>query len=95
MADNSQTFIAGSELSHETCEDVKSHLTALLEVGNPNITVDCQKTDTIDAHGLAILLMTDRTLRARGGKLSLSNIQPQWEIFFQETGLSKRIQLRS
>jgi anti-anti-sigma factor len=57
-----------------TVPALRHHLDKLIDGGCQRIILDMAQTTYIDSTGMALILTTSRSLRSRGGLLSLSNV---------------------
>ncbi|MGR8935691.1 MAG: STAS domain-containing protein [Gammaproteobacteria bacterium] len=69
--------------------ELKEFILSLIEQGETNIVVQLAKVRFIDSSGLGALLSGYKNTAARGGKLSLSNLQPQVLSMFELTRLNR------
>ena len=88
----SVTVVIAGELDQCTAPDIRRQLDELL--GDPcivHLSLDLSDLTFMDSSGIGVLLGRLRILQARGGSLSVLNMQPPIEKLFRLTGLSRVI----
>src|SRR5262245_12916823 len=70
-------------------EQVKAALQELSEMDQVKIIVDLQNVPFIDSSGLAALVSGLRTIREKGGTITLSGAQTQAQVVFRLTMLDR------
>ena len=62
-----------------------------MEGENPDIDIDCTDMSYTSSQGLRIFLMLQKSVKARGGKMVMRNMNPQVKEIFDITGFSNII----
>ncbi|TVP62235.1 MAG: anti-sigma factor antagonist [Nodularia sp. (in: Bacteria)] len=70
-------------------QELREHITHLLESGAKIILVDCQDVSFMDSSALGSLVLAFKTLRAADTRLVLCSINEQVRILFELTGMDK------
>ncbi|MDP5337677.1 MAG: STAS domain-containing protein [Nodularia sp. (in: cyanobacteria)] len=70
-------------------QELREHITHLLESGEKIILVDCQDVSFMDSSALGALVLAFKTLRAADIRLVLCSINEQVRILFELTGMDK------
>lgn len=65
------------DLSVRTVPALKRTLVGLLRSGTPRIVLDMAEVPYVDSAGMAVLFAAVRTMRKRGGLVSLINVRPR------------------
>lgn len=58
------------------------------------VTLDLSQVGDLDLSGLQLLLVLERRLSARGGRLSLAGVKAEWLDRFRPMGLSSLLEAR-
>ena len=88
------TAVIAGELDHFAAPQIRCMLDELLM--DPTIThlvLDLENLTFMDSSGIGVLLGRLRLLSARGGTLSVQNMQPQVEKLFRLSGLDRVIRV--
>ena len=88
----SMTVVIAGELDHCAAPQIRRMLDELLE--DPmlmHLTLDLENLTFMDSSGIGVLLGRVRELQARGGTLSVQNMQPSVEKLFRLSGLNRVI----
>ena len=86
------TVVIAGELDHCAAPQIRRMLDDLLR--DPALThliLDLENLTFMDSSGIGVLLGRLRTLQARGGTLSVKNMQPSVEKLFRLSGLQRVI----
>jgi len=86
------TVVIAGELDHCAAPQIRRMLDELLE--DPmlmHLTLDLENLTFMDSSGIGVLLGRLRELQARGGTLSVQNMQPNVEKLFRLSGLNRVI----
>lgn len=70
-------------------QELRQHITHLLESGAKIVLVDCQDVTFMDSSALGALVLAFKTLRAADTRLVLCSINEQIRILFELTGMDK------
>lgn len=78
------------ELDHHSAERIRSNLDHMLRDKTiMELHLDMRGVTFMDSSGLGVVLGRYKTLRARGGKVILSNISPYVDRVFRMSGVYK------
>ena len=86
------TVVIAGELDHYAAPQIRSQLDRILE--DPmviHLVLDLENLTFMDSSGIGVLLGRLRALQARGGAMSVMNMQPQVERLFRLSGLHRVI----
>lgn len=86
------TVVIAGELDHFAAPQIRRRLDEMLE--DPTVlhlVLDLENLTFMDSSGIGVLLGRLRTLQARGGSLSVKNMQPPVEKLFRLSGLQRVI----
>lgn len=86
------TVVIAGELDHFAAPQIRHELDQI--VGDPNVVhlvLDLENLTFMDSSGIGVLLGRLRALQARGGTLSVKNMQPPIEKLFRLSGLQRVI----
>ncbi len=86
------TVMIAGELDHCAAPQIRRMLDGLLQ--DPtlmHLTLDLENLTFMDSSGIGVLLGRLKTLKARGGKMSVKNMQPSIEKLFRLSGLHRVI----
>ena len=70
-------------------QELREHMTQLLESGAKIVLVDCQDVSFMDSSALGALVLAFKTLRAADTRLVLCSINEQVRILLELTGMDK------
>lgn len=65
----------------------------LMECENPDIEIDCSDMEYTSSQGLRIILILQKNVNAKQGKLVMKNMKPQVKEVFDITGFSNIINI--
>ncbi len=86
------TVVIAGELDHFAAPQIRQMLDRLLEDPTvTHLTLDLENLSFMDSSGIGVLLGRLRALQARGGGLSVKNMQPPVEKLFRLSGLHRVI----
>ena len=86
------TVVIAGELDHCAAPQIRAMLDeVLMDPALSHLILDLENLTFMDSSGIGVLLGRLRTLSARGGKLSVKNMQPQVEKLFRLSGMHKVI----
>ncbi len=86
------TVVIAGELDHFAAPQIRRRLDELLEDGSiTHLVLDLENLTFMDSSGIGVLLGRLRQLQARGGSLSVKNMQPPVEKLFRLSGLDRVI----
>lgn len=74
-------------------DDFQQQLLKVADNDKVEVTIDCSGLDYTSSQGLRVFLMLQKAISARGGKLTLSKMQPQVKEVFDITGFSSIIKI--
>ncbi|MEG0270096.1 MAG: anti-sigma factor antagonist [Clostridia bacterium] len=86
------TVVIAGELDHFAAPEIRCRLDEI--VSDPSVlylVLDLENLTFMDSSGIGVLLGRLRALQARGGSLSVKNMQPSVEKLFRLTGLNRVI----
>lgn len=86
------TVVIAGELDHFAAPQIRRRLDEMLD--DPTVThlvLDLENLTFMDSSGIGVLLGRLRILQARGGTLSVKNMQPPVEKLFYLSGLQRVI----
>jgi len=87
-----RTFVSiEGRIDTNTADQFLSEIQPLMEGEKPDIEADCSRLDYISSQGLRNFLILQKSVGARGGRLVLSNLQPNVREVFDITGFSNII----
>lgn len=89
---NAVTVVIAGELDHFAAPQIRRRLDDILS--DPAVThmvLDLENLTFMDSSGIGVLLGRLRELQARGGTLSVKNMQPSVEKLFRLSGLQQVI----
>jgi len=85
----------GEQIVIENAGELKEVLINLIDQGAREITVDMGKVKAIDSAGLGKLLLGNKLLRERNGKLIIENITSEYiHKMFRLIHLEKMVEIR-
>lgn len=68
--------------------EFEKHISAIIDGGESNIVLNCDKLNYISSSGLRVFLITQKRLMAAKGKLHLCSMQPSIKEIFDISGFS-------
>ena len=83
------TAVIAGELDHFAAPQIRRMLDEMLM----DLVLDLENLTFMDSSGIGVLLGRLRLLSARGGTLSVQNMQPQVEKLFRLSGLDRVIRV--
>ncbi|MCQ2347184.1 MAG: STAS domain-containing protein [Paludibacteraceae bacterium] len=75
-------------LDTDAASDVESQWNALIESANRHIVLDCTELEYISSSGLRLFLTLQKATMAKGGHLTLREVNPSVKQVFNLTGFS-------
>ena len=88
----SVTVVVAGELDHFAAPQIRAMLDDVLaDEDIMHLTLDLENLTFMDSSGIGVLLGRLRELQARGGTLSVQNMQPNVEKLFRLSGLNRVI----
>ena len=69
-------------------KDFENAIAILMTCDNPDIELDCEELSYISSSGLRVFLMLQKSVMSRGGKLTITHINPAILEVFKMTGFS-------
>jgi len=88
----SVTVVVAGELDHYAAPQIRRMLDDLIrDPGVTDMVLDLENLTFMDSSGIGVLLGRLRILQARGGTLSVKNMQPPVEKLFRLSGLQRVI----
>lgn len=86
------TVVLAGELDHYTASQIRAQLDDILQdVTITHMVLDLENLTFMDSSGIGVLLGRLRILQARGGTLSVKNMQPPIGKLFRLTGMHRVI----
>lgn len=73
--------------------DFQEQMKPLMEIQDPDIELDCSGLEYTSSQGLRVFLMLQKAVTANGGRLVLTDMQPQVKEVFDITGFSNIINI--
>ena len=92
--DATQVVAVRGEIDLFTAPELKSALAEAIEAGRSRIVVDLTETSFLDSTALGVLIGTVKRLRARDGRLTIVNVDPNIAKTFEITGLDQIFTIR-
>jgi len=90
------TAVIAGELDHYTAAQIRRQLDTLLEdTSIVHLVLDLENLTFMDSSGIGVLLGRLKLLAARGGSLSVKNMQPSVEKLFRLSGLDRLIGIQT
>jgi len=77
-----------------TADQFFAEISPLMKVAGANITIDCSNMSYTSSQGLRIFLMLQKSVKANGGNLVLTGMQPSVKEVFDITGFSYIITIK-
>jgi anti-sigma B factor antagonist len=87
-------LMLSGEADLTTAAELSDALTAQLASGTPHLTVDVSRLQFADSAVIRALVLTNRTLKARGGGLELVHPQPVVARALNLLGVDRVIEVR-
>jgi len=88
----SQVTLSG-RLDTTNAEKFQQDIAPLMEGDQPDIVMDCTDMDYTSSQGLRLLLMLQKSVNSRKGKMVMRNMKPQVKEVFDITGFSNIIRI--
>lgn len=89
---NEVTVVIAGELDHFAAPQIRRKLDEMLmDTAVTHMVLDLENLTFMDSSGIGVLLGRLRALQARGGSLSVKNMQPPVEKLFRLSGLHRVI----
>ncbi len=90
----SVTVVLAGELDHYTAPQIRAQLDDILQdVAITHMVLDLENLTFMDSSGIGVLLGRLRVLQARGGDLTVKNMQPPIVKLFRLTGMHRVIRV--
>lgn len=89
--ENKTIVVLNGRIDTSNADQFQQDMTQLMEGENPDIDIDCTDMSYTSSQGLRIFLMLQKSVRARGGKMVMRNMNPQVKEVFDITGFSNII----
>jgi len=89
--ENKTIVVLNGRIDTTNADQFQQDVAPLMEGENPNIDIDCTDMSYTSSQGLRIFLMLQKSVRARGGKMVMRNMNPQVKEVFDITGFSNII----
>ena len=89
--DNKTIVVLNGRIDTSNADQFQQDVAPLMEGENPDIDIDCTDMSYTSSQGLRIFLMLQKSVRARGGKMVMRNMNPQVKEVFDITGFSNII----
>lgn len=91
---NAVTVVIAGELDHFAAPQIRRRLDDILcDPAVTHLVLDLENLTFMDSSGIGVLLGRLRELQARGGTLSVKNMQPPVEKLFRLSGLQQVISI--
>ena len=86
------TVVIAGELDHFAAPQIRRQLDEIVDTPSVvHLVLDLENLTFMDSSGIGVLLGRLRALQARGGTLSVKNMQPPIEKLFRLSGLHRVI----
>lgn len=89
--ENKTIVVLNGRIDTTNADQFQQDVAPLMEGENPDIDIDCTDMSYTSSQGLRIFLMLQKSVRARGGKMVMRNMNPQVKEVFDITGFSNII----
>jgi anti-anti-sigma factor len=89
--DNKTFVVINGRIDTTTVDQFQQAANTLMEDENPDIDIDCTALSYTSSQGLRTILMLQKNVMKKGGKLVLRNMNPQVKEVFDITGFSNII----
>jgi anti-anti-sigma factor len=89
--DNKTMVVLNGRIDTSNADQFQQDVAPLMEGENPDIDIDCTDMSYTSSQGLRIFLMLQKSVKARGGKMVMRNMNPQVKEVFDITGFSNII----
>lgn len=90
--EESKTLVVlNGRIDTSNADQFQQDVAPLMEGDSPDIDIDCTDMSYTSSQGLRIFLMLQKSVRARGGKMVMRNMNPQVKEVFDITGFSNII----
>jgi anti-anti-sigma factor len=89
--ENKTIVVLNGRIDTTNADQFQQDVAPLMEGENPDIDIDCTEMSYTSSQGLRIFLMLQKSVRARGGKMVMRNMNPQVKEVFDITGFSNII----
>ena len=87
-----KTFVElNGRIDTTNADRFQNDINPLMEGADPDIDIDCSGMSYTSSQGLRIILMLQKSVMARGGKLVMRNMNPLVKEVFDITGFSNII----
>ncbi len=83
--------VLNGRIDTSNADQFQQDVAPLMEGENPDIDIDCTDMSYTSSQGLRIFLMLQKSVKARGGKMVMRNMNPQVKEVFDITGFSNII----
>ena len=91
--DNKTMVVLNGRIDTSNADQFQQDVAPLMEGENPDIDIDCTDMSYTSSQGLRIFLMLQKSVKARGGKMVMRNMNPQVKEVFDITGFSNIIMI--
>ena len=89
------TYQMPKEVDHHVAQSLCRELDMLIEAyGVRELELDFEKTEFMDSSGIGVIIGRSKTMKFRGGKLSVAHIGKRVEMIFQSAGLAKIVEIK-
>lgn len=89
--ENKTIVVLNGRIDTSNADQFQQDVAPLMEGENPDIDIDCTDMSYTSSQGLRIFLMLQKSVKARGGKMVMRNMNPQVKEVFDITGFSNII----
>lgn len=90
---NKSLVALSGRLDTTNAEKFQQDIAPLMEGDQPDIVLDCTDMEYTSSQGLRILLMLQKSVNARKGKMVMRSMKPQVKEVFDITGFSNIIRI--
>lgn len=89
---NEKTLVAfEGRIDSTNADQFQQDIAPLMEGENPNVDIDCSGMTYTSSQGLRIILLLQKSVMARKGKMVIRNMNPRVKEVFDITGFSNII----
>lgn len=89
---NEKTLVAlDGRIDSTNADQFQQDFAPLMEGSNPDIDIDCTNMTYTSSQGLRIILLLQKSVMARKGKMVMRNMNPRVKEVFDITGFSNII----
>lgn len=91
--ENRFNVVLQGRLDTTNADQFQKDIQPLMEGEQPEITLDCTDMEYTSSQGLRMFLMLQKSVNARGGRMTMTGMKPQVKEVFDITGFSNIIRI--